>query len=128
MLEFNNFVFLLLLTCANKGPTESPRTSEVEEVQQRRVDQSKITKGMHQREANVAKNLRYCRERDRTQYKMNKILYETTPSREMDKLDKTGLLSKLQCMKAANSLGVWDKGWRRRGEMKLEEKVCNCME
>ena len=43
--------------------------SEVEEVQQKRLDQRKVTKGILERigrEANVAKNLRYCRDRDRS--------------------------------------------------------------
>ena len=37
--------------------------------------------------------------------------------------NRTGLLSKPQCMKTAKSLEIWDKNWRRRGEIKLEENA-----
>ena len=35
-----------------------------------------------------AKNLRYCRERDRTQDRINRILYENMENRYLDRLDK----------------------------------------
>ena len=102
------------------------------------------------REAKTAKTLRFCRERDKTQETTNRILYEHTENRYLDRLDKewrekassvaarkleaqrkswkkkhkhskTGLLSKLQCLQASKLFEVWDKEWRRRGEMKLEE-------
>ena len=83
-----------------------------------------------------AKNLRYCRERDRTQDRINRILYENMENRYLDRLDKdsrekavaerrfeaqgeswmkkhkhnkTGLISNPQCLPAAKLLEVWDR-------------------
>ena len=40
------------------------------------------------REAKAAKNLRYCRDREGTQDKMNRNLYEPTSSKEIDQMDR----------------------------------------
>ena len=90
------------------------------------------------REAKTAKDLRYCRERDRIQDRMNRILYANMKNRYLERLDKewrekassvaarkfeaqgkywkkrhkhnkNGLLSKPQCLPAAILLVVWDR-------------------
>ena len=100
-----------------------------------------------------AKNLRYCRERDRIQDRMNRILYANMKNRYLERLDKewrekassvaarkfeaqgkywkkrhkhnkNGLLSKPQCLPAAILLVVWDRMEEKgKNEAEIEHLV-----
>ena len=92
-----------------------------------------------------AKNLRYCRERDRTQDRINRILYENMENRYLDKEWREKASSgaafkfEVQGRKSINTAKLdyspnpndcrlqncWWYGteWTRWGEMKLEENI-----
>ena len=82
------------------------------------------------REAKAAKNLRYCRERDRIQDRMNRIPYENKENRYLVRLDKDWSINttKLDYSPNPNACRMqnclrYGTEWRRRGEMKMEENA-----
>ena len=64
---------------------------QVGEVTQRKGDQRKMNQRILERvgrEAKTAKNLRFCRERDKAKDQTTRILYEHTENRGLGRLDK----------------------------------------